>query len=359
MAAMRSYTVQCYCEPMQLVHKDEPQPTGTEVLIEVTRCGVCHTDLHLQDGYYDLGGGKRANLADRGLRPPLVLGHEILGRLIAKGPQAPAELGEVGKSYLVFPWLGCGECEACQRGEENVCIKPGALGVARPGGYADRCLVPHPRYLVDVSGIDPTLAATYACSGLTAYSALRKVNIDPERDMLLLMGMGGVGLSALQVAEALGYRHIVAADIDPAKRELARANGASLVIDPSDADAARALLADKGGIAAAIDFVGARATAEFAISALRKCGTCVIVGLFGGDITLSLPPIVQRVLTIRGSYVGSLKELRELVELARAGKLRPLPVEAVEFDRINEALDRLRKGGVPGRLVLAREAEAT
>jgi D-arabinose 1-dehydrogenase-like Zn-dependent alcohol dehydrogenase len=352
---MRAYAVNCFSEPLEAVERPDHQPTGTEVVVEVTRCGVCHTDLHLQDGYYDLGGGKRLSLSDRGIKPPIVMGHEVLGRLVSKGPHAPVADSEVGKTFLVYPWLGCGQCEACVRGQENLCAKPASLGVFRPGGYATQCVVPHPRYLVDVSGIDPTIAATYACSGLTAYSALRKLDLDKEKDLLLLMGFGGVGMSGLQVAQGLGFRKIAVAEIDAAKRELALRNGALMAFDPREANGA-ARLAEAGGLAAAVDFVGAKATAEFAIAALRKGGTYIAVGLFGGDITLPLPPLVQRAITVRGSYVGNLAELKELIGLVKAGKIPPLPVETLEFAAVNQALERLRAGKVQGRLVLARQS---
>jgi D-arabinose 1-dehydrogenase-like Zn-dependent alcohol dehydrogenase len=300
-----------------------------------------------------LGGGKRLNLVDRGIKPPVILGHEVLGRLLSKGSEAPISDAEIGKTFLVYPWIGCGTCDVCLRGEENLCASPGSIGVFRPGGYAEQCLVPHPRYLIDVTGIEPTLAATYACSGLTAYSALRKADIDKERDLLLVMGLGGVGLSGLQIALGLGFRRIAVADIDPAKRELALTLGAMLALDPCDKDAP-AELAAAGGVAAAVDFVGNKATAEFAVASLRKGGTCIVVGLFGGDITLSLPPLVQRAIIVRGSYVGNLSELKELIVLAKSGCVQPLPVESIAFDAINDALARLRAGQVKGRLVLAR-----
>lgn len=351
---MRAYAVKMFCEPVEPIELSDPQPKGTEVVIEVTRCGVCHSDLHIQDGYYDLGGGKKLSLADRGVSVPVVMGHEVLGRLVAKGPDAPIADSEIGKTFLVYPWLGCGTCDICLRDEENYCPKPSSLGVYRPGGYAEKCLVPHPKHLVDVTGIDPTLAATYACSGITAYSAIRKVDIDKDKDLLLIMGLGGVGLSGLQIASALGYRNIAVADIDPAKRELAMANGAKLTVDPRDANAVATLQAHPTGVAAAIDFVGAKATAEFAVGALRKGGTYVVVGLFGGDITLSMPLLVLRAITLRGSYVGNLKELRELIALVKSGKVKPMPVETVSFNGVNDALDRLRAGKVQGRLVIAR-----
>lgn len=352
---MRSYAVTFFCAPVEAIDTPAPQPKGTEVVIEVTRCGVCHSDLHLQEGYYDLGGGKKLSLADRGVNLPAVLGHEVLGRLVAKGPDAPIGDDQLGRSFLVYPWLGCGACGPCLSGRENECPKPSSIGVHRPGGYSEQCLVPHPRYLVDISGINPTLAATYACSGLTAFGAIKKADIDREKDRLLIIGVGGVGLSGLQIAKALGFRTVVVADIDPDKRALALANGADLAVDPREPEAGATLQQMEGGIAAAVDFVGARATAEFGTSVVRKSGIYVIVGLFGGDMTVSLPMLVLRALTLRGSYVGNLQDLRELIDLVKAGRIPPLPVEEVPMNAVNSAMDRLRAGHVKGRLVLTRE----
>ncbi len=351
---MRAYAVKMFCEPIAEIERADPQPRGTEVVIDVTRCGVCHSDLHLQDGFYDLGGGKKLSLADRGVSTPVILGHEVLGRLVAKGPDAPIGDDMLGKTFVVYPWLGCGACEVCLRDQENLCAKPSSIGVHRPGGYSEKCLVPHPKYLVDVTGIDPTLAATYACSGLTAYSALKKIDIAVDRDWLLILGAGGVGMSALEIAKGLGYKNIAVADIDQAKRELALSSGASLAVDPRDGEALATLQSKTGGIAAAIDFVGAHATAEFGVAAIRKSGTYVVVGLFGGDITISLPLLVLRAISLRGSYVGNLIELRELIELVKQGRVRPMPVETMPMNQANAALDKLRSGKVKGRLVLER-----
>jgi propanol-preferring alcohol dehydrogenase len=352
---MRAYAVSMFCEPVEEIEQADVAPQGTQVVLEVTRCGVCHSDLHLQDGYYDLGGGRRLTLADRGIKPPFVMGHEVLGRLVAKGPDAPLGDEAIGRTFLVYPWLGCGTCDNCLRGEENYCPSPSYVGVHRPGGYAEQCLVPHPRYLVDVEGIDPGLAATYACSGVTAYSALKKVEIDKENDLLLLIGVGGVGLNGLTIARGLGFRHIAVADIDPDKRALATRYGADLTVDPNDPDAIASLTARPGGVAASVDFVGAAATARFGSDVLRKGGLYVAVGLYGGDITIPLPSLVLRALGLRGSHVGSLGDLAELIALVKSGNVEPIPVETVPFDTVNEALGRLRAGKVQGRLVLARD----
>jgi D-arabinose 1-dehydrogenase-like Zn-dependent alcohol dehydrogenase len=350
---MRSYAVTAFAQPIEPVETPDLKPTGTEVVLEVTRCGVCHTDLHLQDGFYDLGGGKRLNLVDRGIVPPVTLGHEVLGRLVSAGPDAPVAQSAIGDSFLVYPWIGCGTCPECDGGRENLCAAPQAIGVARAGGYAEQCLVPHPRYLVEVGDLDPTLAATYSCSGLTAYSALRKINIDKDDDLLLLVGLGGVGMSGLHLAQALGYQRIAVADIDAHKREAASTLGVQ-AIDPRDAAATATLT---GLAAAAVDFVGTSVTTALALGTLRKGGECVVVGLFGGELSFPLPALVQRSLTVRGSFVGSLEELRELVVLATSGRLAPLPVEKVRFEAVNDALERLRSGTVQGRLVLSRESE--
>ena len=351
---MRAYAVQRFCEPLEILDTADPVPKGTEVVIEVTRCGVCHSDLHIHEGYYDLGGGKKLSLADRGVTPPVVMGHEVLGRLVARGPDAPIADSEIGKTFVVFPWLGCGECDICKRGDDNLCPKPNAIGVHRGGGYAEKCVVPHPKFLVDATGVDHTLAATFACSGLTAYSAVKKVQADREKDTILVIGAGGVGQSAINVLRMLGHKHIAVADIDPAKRGNALKAGASVAVDPRDADALAKVMAMPGGVAGALDFVGAPSTANFGIAALRRTGTYVVVGLFGGDITVSLPLVILRTIVIRGSYVGNLAELKELIGFLREGRIATLPVEEIAMAEVNTALTRLREGKVKGRLVLAR-----
>ena len=351
---MRAYAVQRFCEPLEILDTADPVPKGTEVVIEVTRCGVCHSDLHIHEGYYDLGGGKKLSLADRGVTPPVVMGHEVLGKLVAKGPDAPIADSEIGKTFVVFPWLGCGECDICKRGDDNLCSKPNAIGVHRGGGYAEKCVVPHPKFLVDATGVDHTLAATFACSGLTAYSAVKKVQADREKDTILVIGAGGVGQSAINVLRMLGHKNIAVADIDSAKRDNALKAGATLAVDPRDADALAKVMAMPGGVAGALDFVGAPSTANFGIAALRRTGTYVVVGLFGGDITVSLPLVILRTIVIRGSYVGNLAELKELIGFLREGRIATLPVEEIAMAEVNTALTRLREGKVKGRLVLAR-----
>ena len=351
---MRCYCVLHHGQALELVEKPIPQPQGTEVLLKVKAAGVCHTDLHLWEGHYDMGGGKKLTLAERGIKPPLTLSHEIVGEIVAFGPnaQANAEVS-LGQVSLVHPWIGCGECAACQRGEENICVKPQALGVARPGGFADYVIVPHPRYLLDIGSLEPAQAAPLACAGVTTYSALKKMGDRLKTDPVVIIGAGGLGLMAIEVLKALGGKGAIVVDIDPIKREAALAAGALGVIDARAPDAAQQIQqATGGGARAVLDLVGATATVGLALASSARGGQIVICGLMGGDLTLALPVIPMRPLTLQGSYVGTLQELHELVALVIRTGMKPIPVNTRPMTEANGAMQDLHHGRVVGRTVL-------
>jgi D-arabinose 1-dehydrogenase-like Zn-dependent alcohol dehydrogenase len=345
---MRCYCVIHHGQPLELIEKPTPVPQGTEVLLKVNAAGLCHTDLHLWEGHYNLGGGKKLALADRGIKPPLTLSHEICGEVVSGGS---AEL--VGKTVLVHPWIGCGECAACKRGEENICIKPQSLGVVRPGGFAEYVIVPHPKYLVDITGIDPAEAAPLACAGVTTYSALKKFGKRIFEDPVVIIGAGGLGLMAISILKAMGGKGAIVADIDPVKRDAALAAGALSVIDAKAADATQQIIAaTSGGARAVLDLVGATPTVTLATASCARGGHIVICGLMGGGITLSLPIIPMRPLTIQGSYVGTVDELRDLVALVQKSKVISLPIRRRPLSEVNAALEELHHGKVVGRTIL-------
>ncbi len=338
---------------LQPVDGPNPTPQGTEVLVRVTGCGVCHSDIHIQDGYMDMGGGRKVEYGKVGFTLPHTLGHEIVGVVESHGPDASGV--EIGEKRVVFPWIGCGKCDFCRRGDELLCSNGRALGVRAAGGYADHVLVPHPRYLIDFTGVPEALAATYACSGLTAYSALRKLaHLAPE-ETIVIIGAGGVGLSAVMIAPAAVKARIVVADISDRKRDAALKAGAAAVYDNAVKDAVKELRAATqfgAGAGGAIDFVGAPATAQFGVNCLRRGGTMVEVGLAGGDTPFGILTFMQRMLTITGSYVGSLEELKELMALVKAGKVPPIPVATRPLSDANLVLDDMRAGKINGRVVL-------
>lgn len=352
---MRAWAVVENGAPLQEIELPTPEPQGTEVLLETTYCGVCHSDLHIWEGYYDVGGGRKMSLKDRGVVLPLAMGHEIVGRVVKLGPEATGV--RPGDIRIVYPWLGCGQCKACRSDEDNMCLQPRSLGVYQNGGYGTHVLAPHPRHLVDPGSVDPAVAATYACSGVTVLSAIKKVMpIDPA-EAIVVIGAGGLGMNAIAVLKAMNHRKIVVVDVAAEKRAAAERAGAHLTVDGSGEGIAKRIMAACGGpVLAVIDLVNGSATARFGFDALRKGGKLVQVGLFGGELMLPLPIMPIRALTVQGSYVGTLKDLRELVSLAQKGELKPLPVATVPQSQANDALMRLRDGKVTGRLVLKAEA---
>ena len=347
---MLSYDVIEWGKPLQKRERETPKPEGTEVLLKLKYCGVCHSDVHIRDGYFDMGGGKRFHMSERGMQPPLTLGHEPYGTVIAAGSQARDV--PTGQDRLVCPWIGCGTCARCREGQDNHCMTPRWVGVQRAGGYADHLLIPHPRYLVDASGIDPVWAATLACSGLTTYSAVSALTPIPRDEWVAVLGAGGLGLMTIGMLRALGHERIVAVDIDPSKFAAAREEGAAAALNGKDPEVAKKLLEIAGGpLYGAIDLVNNTGTATLGMAALRKGGRLILVGLYGGEIPLSLVAVVQRALTIRGSNVGTVAELKQVVELARAGKLKPIPIEKRPLSEVSRTLDELKAGTIVGRVV--------
>jgi D-arabinose 1-dehydrogenase-like Zn-dependent alcohol dehydrogenase len=349
---MKSYDVIDFGAPLKPSEKPTPRPEGTEVLLRTLACGVCHSDLHIWEGWYDLGGGKKLTVKDRGLIPPLTLGHEIVGEVAAVGSEVSGV--KLGDRRLVHPWIGCGACPVCRRGEEQLCTAPRIPGAHRPGGYADYVLVPHARYLLDPGMLQPVQAAPYACAGLTAFGALKRVGEAVLKEQpIMIIGAGGLGLMSVALLKAMGGKGAVVADISAEKREAALKAGALAAIDAAAEDAAKqAQHAGNGPLAAAIDFVGAPATAALGIDAIARGGKYVIVGLFGGDITLSLPLLPMRAITVQGSYVGSLAEMKELLGLVAAGKMPPVPISQRQLHEVNTVLEELKAGRIIGRAVL-------
>jgi D-arabinose 1-dehydrogenase-like Zn-dependent alcohol dehydrogenase len=353
---MKSFQVAEFNAPLKEVDHPTPPPAGTQVLIKVKAAGVCHSDLHIWEGGYDLGHGRKPlSLKDRGVSLPRTMGHETVGEIVAFGPDIKeSDKGglKIGDIALVYPWLGCGKCATCLAGDENMCLKPNSIGVYCDGGYADHMTVPHPKYLLDLKGLDPVTAAPYACSGVTTYSALKKVEKDFATP-IVIFGAGGLGLMALSLLKAMGGKGAIVVDIDSRKREAAEKAGALATVDGKAPDALEQL-AKKAGepIRAVIDLVGNAATTQLGFDCLTKGGKLVIVGLFGGGAPWALPLIPIKAITIQGSYVGNLRETQELLDLVRTKKIAPIPVTAMPLAKANDALVELQQGRLVGRAVL-------
>ncbi len=351
MTKMHRQSLVAYGQPLCETIVDCPAPRGTEVLVRIERCGVCHSDLHLQDGYFSLGGDKKLDVtAGRAL--PFTLGHEIAGVIESAGEQAKDTV--IGHRVAVYPWIGCGRCPACLAGEENLCSSHRHLGIAVDGGFATHVLVPHPRYLLDYSPLSPDFAGPLMCSGLTAYAALKRHSNRPERGPVLLIGLGGVGMMGLAIARALFRTPPIVADIDADKRQAALAAGAAQAYDPSDPQARKAVMAATGGgLLAICDFVGSDKSLQFATGLLARGGKVVVTGLLGGNFSIAAAMFGIKAMTIEGTLTGTLAEARELLELARSGKIAPIPTRDRPLGEAQAALDDLRSGRIVGRTVLS------
>src|SRR5947207_531916 len=236
MALMRRQSLVKFDAPLCETIVDTPKPQGREVLVRIERCGLCHSDLHIQDGYADLGGGKRLDTT-HGMTLPFTLGHEIAGVVDEVGPDAPTEL--IGKKQAVFPWIGCGQCRDCANGDENLCVKQRFLGVAIEGGF------------------------------------------------------DGV-----------------------------------------------------------VDFAGNEKSMAFAMATVARGGKVVVSGLMGGNFSLPMVQWVYKRMTVEGFMVGTLAEAKELMALARAGKIKPTPMKEEPMADVQKWIEELRAGKVVGRIVL-------
>ena len=339
-------------ESLQIQHLETPKPKGSQVLIKVNSSGVCHSDIHLWEGGYEGPSGQFLKATDRGVKYPLTPGHEIAGTVESMGEEA--EGFNKNERVIVFPWIGEGLCPACRIGQENLCDKPRSLGIYTDGGYADYVLVPNYKYLVKLDeDMDLDASATLSCSALTAYGAIKNTDLKPNNNVVIV-GAGGLGLMAMQIAKAISGAKIIAMDLDDQKLDIAKKNGADNTINSKKQDPLKAImeLTDKIGADAIIDFVNASNTVETDMQLLRRRGKLVLVGLFGGELKLNLITMPTRAYKIIGSYTGSISEMVELVSLAKRGVIKPVVSNRFRLDQATEALTMLKEGKVVGRGVI-------
>jgi len=337
-------------KPLQVLEIETPKPKDVEVLVKVKAVGVCHSDLHLWEGGYDTGDGFM-KVTDRGVKFPVTPGHEIVGTITEVGG-AVQGFG-VGDDVLVYPWIGCGTCVACRIGNDNLCDAPRSLGVFQNGGYAEYVLVPHFKFLAKVSGIELEAAASLACSGLTAYTAIKKSGANSQHNMVIF-GAGGLGLMGVQIARAITNANIICVDIDEAKLAAAKEFGADHTVNSKDPDAIQKIMSICNGKGAecVIDFVNAPPTVKMGLAVIRKRGTLVLVGLFGGSIELSLVSIPLKSITIQGAYTGNYNDMLELLGLAKRGVINPIISKRYSLADANNALEDLKARKILGRAVI-------
>lgn len=346
-------------KPLIVSELELAEPKENQVIVNVKAVGVCHSDLHLWEGGYDLGEGSFMKVTDRGVKYPVTPGHEIAGTIAKMGSSVKGF--SQGDNVLIYPWIGEGSCPACKAGNENLCDAPKSLGVFQDGGYAEQILVPHFKYLAKVSGIDLEAAASLACSGLTAYTAVKKANMNSP-EYLVIIGAGGLGLMGIQIAKAITKAKVICVDLDDKKLDTAKKMGADFVINSNiigsvttgSGNAAQKIISicNNKGADSVIDFVNAPQTAKTGLAVLRKRGNLVLVGLFGGSVDLQLVTIPLKAITIQGAYTGNYNDMVELLELAKKGTIKQVISERYTLDQATDALEKLKQRKIIGRAVI-------
>jgi alcohol dehydrogenase, propanol-preferring len=343
-------------EPLVINEVEKPKPEGNQVLVRVAATGVCHSDLHLWEGGYAGPKGVFMKVEDRGVKFPLIPGHEISGTIEEVGNSV--NNFNVGDKVLVYPWLGEGNCPACLSGEQNLCDNPKTLGIYQNGGYAQYVLIPDSKFLIKLVQLEFDSASSLACSGLTAYNAVKKAKPIPgleDRHNIVIVGAGGLGLMAVQVAKAIFKSRITVIDVNDQKLAEARKLGADNIINTKEKqDVVKEVkdLTNGSGTDVVIDFVNNNITSINSFNMLRKRGKVIMVGLFGGSMELNLPMIPLRGYTLTGAYTGTFQDLTELVKLASDGKVRTVLDRTFALDQVNEALHDLKNGKIIGRAII-------
>jgi alcohol dehydrogenase, propanol-preferring len=325
--------------PLTIEEVAQPRPEAHEVLIQVEACGVCHSDLHVADGDWP----QLVPITKR----PLILGHEIAGRVVEKG--ASVVQLEVGDRVGV-PWVHwtCGECEFCREGNENLCVKQKITGVTVDGGYAEFVKAPASHALKIPAGLSCVDAAPLFCAGVTVYRALKHAEIQPGQ-RLAVFGIGGLGHLAVQIGLGLGAI-VTAVDVSEEKLAHAKSLGASVALNATTMNVVKELRR-AGGVHVALVTSAAKAAYDTAFPCVRPTGKLLVVGLPSESICF--PPIVMAALEVRiqASSVGTREDIRELLAMAAAGKVR-CQTTTRPLSEANQALDQLRSGHVSGRIVL-------
>ena len=337
-------------KPLELNQIEIPEPTGTQVLVKVLSTGVCHSDLHLWEGGYDTGDGFM-KVTDRGVKFPVTPGHEVVGKVIKVGESAPSSL--IDDTVLVYPWIGCGKCTTCEKGDTNLCETPKSLGVFQNGGYAEQLIVPDYKFLASIGDLNPDSASSLACSGLTAYTAIKKALMN-NPESILIVGAGGLGLMGVQLASHMAKCKVICADLDDKKLNTAKELGATHVVNTKESDAAQKIMSicNEKGIDSIVDFVNAPPTVKLDLSVIRKRGNIILVGLFGGSVDLPLVSVPLKAITIQGAYTGNYKDMIELLELAKSGVVNPIVSKHYKLDDANAALEDLKNRKIIGRAVI-------
>ena len=334
---MKAAVIREFGAPLQIEDVEVKAPNAGQILVKVIACGVCHTDLHACNG-------------DWPVKPklPLIPGHEAIGYVVALG----ADVKNVKEGDIVgVPWLysACGCCEFCTTGWETLCATQQNGGYSVDGGFAEYVLA-DPRYVAHFpAGINFTEMAPIICAGVTVYKGLKETEVKPG-EWVAISGIGGLGHLAVQYAKAMGM-HVAAIDVAGDKLDLARKLGAELVVNAKEQDPGAYLQKETGGMHGVLVTAVSPVAFKQGISALRRKGTIALNGLPKGTFDLPIFETVLNRYTVRGSIVGTRKDMEEAIAFAVEGKVKAT-VHAAKLEDINSVFDDMKAGKIDGRVVL-------
>jgi len=337
MQTMKAAVVHEFGRALRIEEVPVPTVVAGSILVKVVASGVCHTDLHAADG-------------DWPVKPslPFIPGHEGVGYVAAVG----AGVNTVKEGDRVgVPWLhtACGHCEHCITGWETLCDGQQMTGYTVNGGYAEYVLA-DPGYVGHLpQGVGFGEIAPVLCAGVTVYKGLKVLECKPG-DWVAISGIGGLGHLAVQYAKAMGF-HVIAVDIDDAKLKLAKSLGADMVVNAARQNPVQEVQTAIRGAHGVLVTAVSRSAFSQGLGMLHKRGTMSLVGLPPGDFALPIFDVVLNAKTVRGSIVGTRKDLQEALAFAGEGKVRTTFTED-RLDNINGVLDRMRRGAIEGRVVM-------
>jgi propanol-preferring alcohol dehydrogenase len=336
---MKAAVLHAFKTPLSLEEVARPEAGADEVLIEVEVCGVCHSDLHVADGDWTQLAGI--------VKKPLILGHEIVGRVVERGA---AVQNAQGGDRVGVPWLQwtCGQCEFCREGNENVCVKQRITGVMVDGGYAEYAKAPASHVVKIPETLPSEQAAPLLCAGVTVHRALKQAKIRTGQ-RLAVFGVGGLGHIAVQIGRAAGAE-VSAIDISEEKLALAKSLGAVRTLNAATSNVVKELRG-AGGVHVALVTSAAKSAYDMAFYCVRPTGTLLVVGLPAKDI--SFPPILMAAgeIQIKASAVGTREDLREVLAMGAAGKVH-CQVSTRPLAEVQEVLGQLSRGEISGRVAL-------
>lgn len=334
---MKAAVIHGFGQPLYIEEMPVKEPGENQILVKVIACGVCHTDLHACQG-------------DWPSKPkmPLIPGHEAIGYIAALG----SGVKNMKEGDIVgVPWLysACGCCDYCYTGWETLCESQQNGGYSVDGGFAEY-VVADARYVAHFPpNINLTEMAPIICAGVTVYKGLKETNAKPG-EWVAISGIGGLGHLAVQYAKAMGL-HVAAIDIAHDKLELAKSLGAELIVNAREQDPAAFLKRETGGMHGVLVTAPSPIAFNQGLAALRRKGTLSLNGLPAGNFDLSIFDTVINGTTIKGSIVGTRKDMQEAIAFAIDGKVKAT-VHAAKLEDINTVFDNMKKGDISGRIVL-------